>query len=199
MNHMEGLTAIITNQMALILAVGIASLIAIAAVGVIVFRQRRSHHLRQHFGSEYNLAVVRRGDPEKAELELLNREKRVHSFTIKPLPPAAHDRFVGEWSVVQQRFVDDPVIAVTDADSLVTRVMAARGYPISDFEQRAADISVNYPIVVQNFRAARAIAERHARGAAGAEDLRQAMIYYRTLFDELLDIPESAPRYRHAS
>lgn len=169
----------------------IAAVIVIAAV-VILSRRRRSQHLKERFGPEYDLAVRQRGGPVKAEAELLNREKRVHSFAIKALSPAARERYAEEWSAVQRHFVDDPALAVTEADSLVNRVMAARGYPTADFEQRAADVSVTYPAVVQNYRSACAIAQRHSRGETGTEDLRQAMVYYRSLFDELLDLPKSA-------
>jgi hypothetical protein len=165
--------------------------IVIAAVSIILVRKRRSQRLKERFGPEYDLAVRQRGDLTKAETELINREKRVHSFSIKALSPAALDRFAEEWSAVQRHFVDDPALAVTEADSLVNRVMVARGYPMADFEQRAADVSVAYPAVVQNYRSACAIVRRHGRGEAGTEELRQAMVHYRSLFDELLDIPKS--------
>jgi hypothetical protein len=184
------------DQRALVAIVAVIALILIAAVVVIVSRKRRSQHLKEHFGPEYDRTLLQRGDRTKAEVELLNREKRVHNFTIRPLLPAARDRFVEEWAAVQRRFVDDPAVAVTDADSLVNRVMAARGYPMADFEQRAADVSVTYPTVVQNYRAARTVVVRHGHGEAGTEDLRQAMVYYRSLFDELLDIPNSAAASR---
>jgi hypothetical protein len=170
--------------------VAVIVVIAIAAV-FLFFRNRRRQRLKEHFGPEYDRAVRERGNPAKAETELLNREKRVHSFSIKALTPATRDRFAEEWSAVQHRFVDDPALAVTEADSLVNRLMVARGYPMTDFEQRAADVSVTYPEVVQNYRSARAIVLRHGRGEAGTEDLRQAMVYYRSLFDELLDIPKT--------
>jgi hypothetical protein len=140
--------------------------------------------------------VLERGDSAKAEKELINREKRVQSFTIKPLAPPARERFREEWTQVQNRFVDDPAGAVSEAGSLVSRVMAARGYPMADFEQRAADVSVSYPAVVQNYRAACVIVQRHGRGEAGTEDLRQAMVHYRTLFDELLGAPTAVDATR---
>jgi hypothetical protein len=170
----------------------VIALLIIAAIVLTLSRKRRSQQLKEHFGPEYDRTVMDRGDRAKAELELLNREKRVHSFSIKPLLPAARDRFAEEWSTVQRRFVDDPAMAVNDADSLVNQVMAARGYPMTDFEQRAADVSVSYPIVVQNYRAARAIAVRRGRGEATTEDLRQAMVHYHSLFDELLDVSKPA-------
>lgn len=170
----------------------LVAVIALAAIMIVVTRKRRSQHLRQRFGTEYDRTVQLRGNAGKAETDLINREKRVHSFSIKALAPATRDRFAEEWSVVQSRFVDDPAVALTEADSLVNRVMVARGYPMADFEQRAADISVTYPAIVQNYRAARAIGVRHGRGEASTEDLRQAMVHYRSLFDELLDLPKSA-------
>jgi hypothetical protein len=175
------------DQRTLVAIAVVVALIVIAAIVVTLFRKRRSQHLKEQFGPEYDRAVMQRGDRTKAELELLNREKRVHSFTIKPLLPAARERFAEEWSAVQRRFVDDPAIAVNDADSLVNRVMAARGYPMADFEQRAADVSVSYPSVVENYRAARVIVLRYGRSEASTEELRQAMVHYRSLFDELLD------------
>lgn len=183
------------DQKALLVIVILLAIAVIAAI-VVLSRRRRSQHLREHFGPEYDRAVQQRGDPAKAEMELLKREKRVHSFSIKSLPPEMRDRYAEQWAGVQRRFVDDPAMAVTEADALVNQVMAARGYPMADFDQRAADLSVNYPGVVQNYRSARAVAQRHARGEAGTEDLRQAMVYYRSLFDELLDIPKSAATSR---
>jgi hypothetical protein len=176
------------DQRTLVAIAVVVALIMIAAIVMILTRKRRSQHLKEHFGPEYDRAVMQRGDRTKAELELLNREKRVHSFSIKPLLPAARERFAEEWSAVQRRFVDDPAIAVNDADSLVSRVMAARGYPMADFEQRAADVSVSYPTVVENYRAARGIVLRYERSEASTEELRQAMVHYRSLFDELLDV-----------
>jgi hypothetical protein len=179
------------DQKILVAIAVVVAIIVIAAV-VILISKRRSRRLRERFGPEYDRAVRNQGDTARAELELLKREKRVHSLSIKPLAPEVRNRYAEEWSVVQRRFVDDPAMAVTEADALVNRVMEARGYPMADFDQRAADISVNYPGVVQNYRSARSIAHNHARGEAGTEDLRQAMMYYRSLFDELLDIPKSA-------
>jgi hypothetical protein len=177
----------------LIAVVVVVAVIAIAAVVFVVSRKRRSETLKQHFGSEYERAVLERGDPAKAEKELISREKRVQSFTIKPLTPPARERFREDWTQVQSRFVDDPAGAVGAADSLVNRVMAERGYPMADFEQRTADVSVSYPAVVQNYRAACAIVQRHKAGQAGTEDLRQAMVHYRSLFDELLGVPTAVP------
>lgn len=178
------------DQRVLVAIAIVIVLIIIAAIVAVLVRKRRSRRLREQFGPEYERAIKQRGDRSKAEIELLNREKRVHGFSIKPLLPATRDRFAEEWLSIQSRFVDDPPIAVHDADSLVNRVMTERGYPMADFEQRAADVSVTYPAVVQNYRAARAIALRYERGEVTTEDLRQAMVHYRSLFDELLTVDE---------
>lgn len=163
----------------------VLAIILIAAI-VISRRRHRSTHLKQHFGPEYEREVQQRGDPAKAEAALAEREARVHKFSIRDLPATERAAYAEEWAAVQRRFVDDPSMAVNEADRLVNRVMTARGYPMSDFDQRAADISVNYPSVVQNYRSAREIVVRHTGGRASTEDLRQAMVYYRSLFDELL-------------
>jgi hypothetical protein len=142
-------------------------------------------NLRRRFGPEYDRAVQERG-PQQAETVLLEREKRVREFPIRELAADERERFVTEWRIVQSRFVDDPRAAVAEADLLVDRLMQARGYPTSDFEQQAADISVSHPQVVGNYRAAHQIAVRHRQGQASTEDLRNAIIYYRSLFDDLL-------------
>src|SRR5271170_4252578 len=166
------------------IVIGVAVLIVIIAL--LIIRKRKSDQLKQHFGPEYDRVVQQHGGPRRAEAILAEREKRVEKFSIRALPAGERERFAEEWAGVQKRFVDDPSMAVTEADTLVTKVMAARGYPMGDFEQRAADISVNYPAVVQNYRAARVIVGRHSQGQSTTEDLRQAMVYYRSLFDELL-------------
>ncbi|HEY4382013.1 MAG TPA: hypothetical protein VGN01_16820 [Acidobacteriaceae bacterium] len=177
--------------------------VAIVVAAVIIARQRKSQHLKQQFGPEYDRAVQQHGDARRAEAVLISREKRVEMFALRPLTPIDRERFAEEWAAIQRRFVDDPSMAVTQADKLVTTVMGARGYPMSDFEQRAADISVNYPAVVQNYRSAREITVRHNQGTSSTEDLRQAMVYFRSLFDELLGTPKSqsvgAPHERLAS
>lgn len=168
------------------IGIGVAVLLIVVIVAVVMSRKRRSDHLRKQFGPEYDKVLQQQGDARHAEAVLAEREKRVEKFTIRGLSQADRDRYATDWANVQRRFVDDPAFAVNEADALVTQVMAARGYPMADFEQRAADISVNYPRVVENYRSARTIAVRHGHGQASTEDLRQAMVHYRSLFEELL-------------
>ena len=132
------------------------------------------------------------GDKRRAEAELVKRRERVQQLDIRPLSAAQRDDYTGRWRSVQTKFVDDPKGAVTDADALIESVMKARGYPIDTFDQRAADLSVHHPRVVENYRAARDIALRHRRGQATTEDLRQAMVYYRVLFQDVLEDREHA-------
>ena len=177
-------------------------IIAILIVAVWWYSMRqRSAKLQAKFGSEYERTVAEKGDTRKAEDELRDRQKRVSKLEIRPLAADERRRFNDEWQAVQARFVDDPSAAVRDADTLVGRVMEARGYPVGDFEQRAADVSVDHPAVVEHYREAHAIALRHAQGQASTEDLRQAMVNYRALFDELLEEqqtvetrPDTSPR-----
>lgn len=181
------------NQTAwIIVAVVVVAIIVVAAL--VWSRRRRSEHLRDQFGPEYDRAVKASGDRSKAEADLAEREKRVEKLNIRPLEPAERREFLERWTDVQARFVDDPARAVAFADALLGEVMKARGYPISDFEQRAGDISVDHPIVVQHYRTAHDIALRHEHGQASTEDLRQAMIHYRALFDNLVGVQAPAAR-----
>jgi hypothetical protein len=170
-------------------------ILVVLAVGAWLFLQqrRRSKHLRSHFGPEYEREVEERGSRRKAEAELAQREKRVHKLDIRPLEPTVRDGFNLRWTEVQARFVDDPPSAVSQADDLLGEVLRTRGYPVSDFEQNAADISVDHPEVVKHYRAGHDIAVRHERGEASTEDLRQAMIHYRELFNELVEEGGNAP------
>ena len=168
-----------------ILVVAVVAVVVVLAIAWIVVRKRRTEALQRRFGPEYERTVREHG-PGRAESVLVEREKRVEKFPIRELAVDERERFMAEWRVVQSRFVDDPKGAVSDADALVSRLMQARGYPMSDFEQRAADISVDHPRLVDNYRAAHEIALRHWKGEASTEDLRNAIIYYRSLFDELL-------------
>ena len=165
----------------------VLALVAVLIVaGVLLFQRRRSEHLKSRFGPEYDHEVEEKGSRGKAEAELARREKRVEKLHIVPLEPAARQQFTERWTDVQAKFVDDPVRAVAYADALLAEVMSARGYPVGDFDQRAGDISVDHPKVVEHYRAGHDVAVRHERGEAGTEDLRQAMIHYRALFDELV-------------
>jgi hypothetical protein len=170
----------------LILAVLLIAL-GIAVVVWFVMQKQRSAKLKQRFGPEYDRAVVEFGGRARAEAELMKREERVARLKIVPLTPADAARFSQAWSTLQGRFIDSPKGVVVEADQLVRELMEKRGYPMGDFERRAADISVVYPGVVSNYRAAQVIATRDASGEADTEELRKAVIHYRTLFDELLE------------
>jgi hypothetical protein len=168
-------------------------IVVVIAVGILIFLgRRRSAALRQKFGSEYGRAVGEFGDERKAEAELAAREKRVRSLNIRALTPEERAQFAEAWKKAQARFVDQPSQAAADADILVKKLMQTRGYPVGDFEQRAADISVDHPEVVSNYRAARDIALRNNAAKATTEDIRQAMVHYRSLFEELLETAEPA-------
>jgi len=168
--------------------------IVVAAIGLFIMRRRRSESLRKQFGPEYKHAVQQYGDSRKAEADLAAREKRVRKLDIRGLAPEERSRFEDAWGKTQRRFVDEPSQAVSEADKLIKEAMQTRGYPVGDFEQRAADISVGHPNVVTNYRAAREIAARNNSGKATTEDLRQAMVHYRSLFEELLETAEPATR-----
>ena len=174
-----------------------AVLIVIVAVLVWLYlrnRRRTTAGLRQKFGSEYDRAVLAHGSERKAESKLEDREKRVEKLKIRDLEPTERERFSKRWESVQSRFVESPKGAVTEADDLVSSVMKTRGYPVSDFDQRAADISVDHPRVVENYRSAHEIALRLGKDQATTEDLRTAMIHYRSLFDELVQVPTIVER-----
>jgi len=162
----------------------LAAVLIIAAAAYLLMRQR-SLRLRSRFGPEYTRAVEETGNKYKAEARLEKLEKRVDKFSIQPLSPADAERFRDSWRVIQAGFVDDPRTALGDADRLIEGVMSARGYPVADFDERAAEISANHPLVVEHYRAGHHIAQRHKQGLASTEEMRQAMIHYRTLFEEL--------------
>lgn len=176
-----------TTLIAVILVVAAAALVVTAHI---YFGARRTERLKERFGPEYDHAVAAQGSPRKAEARLEEREKRVEKLAIHPVPPELHDRFASSWRHVQARFVDEPGAAVLEADGLVRKVMLSRGYPMGTFEQREADISVDHPHVVASYRAAHEIALKRQRGEASTEELRQAFLHYRELFDDLLEAPE---------
>jgi hypothetical protein len=177
-----------------ILMVVAVVLLLSAATAIWAFsRKRRTQRLQAQFGSaEYSRTVKAGGNRRQAESALDKRSDRVDKLNIRPLAPGDRARFIESWARVQARFVDGPGGAVTEADQLLGDVMATRGYPMSDFEQRVADISVDHPLVLDNYRAAHQGALRQTRGEASTEDLRKSMIHFRTLFEELIREPEAA-------
>ena len=168
--------------------------VLLVVVGVLLARQQRSRQLKAGFGPEYDRVVAERGDQRAGEKELLERRQRHEQFQIRPLDPSAREEYLQRWGTTQRRFVDEPAGAVGEANVLVSEVMHDRGYPVEDkFERMAADVSVEHPVVVENYRAAHAISVRSSNGQTSTEDLRQAMVHYRALFDDLLAPEELAP------
>jgi len=171
-------------------------LVALVVVGGImmyfVSQRRRTEALQARYGPEYSRTLHEAGSQRAAEAELVKRQERVERLEIRPLVAEQRDRFIERWRSVQTLFVDDPGGAISRADSLVEEVMKIRGYPVADFDSRAADLSVYHAGVVDNYRGAREIAERHRRNTATTEDLRKAMVYYRALFQDLLEDRENA-------
>ena len=179
------------------IVIGVLVALAVVVVAFVLTQKRRSDELRGQFGPEYERLVRQHGDARHAEQELSSRVERVKQLHIKPLPPEDRDQFAETWRSDQARFVDDPKGAVLEADRLVADLMQVRGYPVGDFEQRAADVSVDHPHVVQNYRIAHEIAARELRGEASTEDLRKAMVHYRALFEDLLESDQHDPREAH--
>jgi Ni/Co efflux regulator RcnB len=176
-------------------------LIAVVAVALVVavwygVQQSRRRQLRERFGPEYDRTLARTDDRSTAESELRERRERVDALELRPLSQPDHDRFATEWTKVQAEFVDTPVEAIADADRLIQQVMERRGYPVADFDRRAADLSVEHPRVVENYRSAHSIAVKETGDDARAdtESLRKAMVYYRSLFDELLVVDDGEAR-----
>ena len=171
---------------------------AVVALAVIWFvaRQARTRALQRDFGPEYDRTMARAGDRGAAESDLRERRERVNALDLRPLSKSDHDRFASEWTKVQAAFVDTPAVAVGDADQLIQQVMTTRGYPVQDFDRRAADVSVEHPDVVENYRSAHSIALKEAREDtdANTEALRKAMVYYRSLFEELLVVDDGSDR-----
>ncbi len=187
------ITTLSARDLAIIVAIAtiVVGVIIVAIVTWLALRKRRTENLRTQFGgAEYDRTLKEEGSRRHAEAGLKERNERVDTLAIRPLAPSDRVRFVESWSRIQARFVDGPGGAVTEADQLLGDVMSTRGYPVSDFDQRAADISVDHPLVLQNYRTAHEIAVRQGQGKANTEDLRQAMIHYRTLFEELVSGPE---------
>ena len=176
----------------------VIAVVVVAAAGLIWYlvSSARTRALQQRFGPEYDRAVAGTDGRRSAEAELRAREERIDELDLTPLTRSDHDRFASEWTKVQAEFVDDPVEAVSDADHLIQTVMQRRGYPMEDFDRRAADLSVAHPDVVENYRSAHSIAVKETRDAetTNTEALRKAMVYYRSLFDELLVVDDSEDR-----
>ncbi len=178
------------NQQQLMLLLIVVIAIAVVAITVFLAQQkRRSKQLRERFGPEYDRVVRQEGNVRRGEEVLQFRTGKRAQLQIHALTPSVRAEFAERWRTTQAQFVDDPRSAVSRADLLVNEVMQARGYPMTEFEQQADLISVDHPIVVSNYRSAHDIAGRHSRGQASTEDLRQAMVHYRSLFDELLEEP----------
>jgi hypothetical protein len=179
-------------------AVVVSSVVALVLARWRMRVRRRTRLLQGHFGPEYDLAVESHGSRREAEEELARRLRRRDELPVHPLDPAARDRYLESWEDAQAQFVDVPEAAVAQAHALVRSVMTDRGYPAEDFDQRVADISVDHPVSVENYRLAQTIAAKAARGEASTEELRQAMHHYRQLFDELLEANDNEPSQRLA-
>jgi hypothetical protein len=171
-----------STEIILVLAIAVSVL-----VGILVFQRQKTEKLKSRFGPEYDRIVDKEGSPRRAEAVLDARQKRVDKFQLRPLSREECDRFADEWHTVQERFVDDPRRAIAEADHLINEALRSRGYPMADFEQQAADISVEHPGVVEDYRTAHEIALRDRKGYASTEDLRLAMQHYRSLFENVLD------------
>jgi hypothetical protein len=161
--------------------------VVVVLLAVLFGQRRRTQRLQQQFGPEYQRTVARTGDQRTAEADLTAREQRRRELDIVALDPAARDRYLEAWRTTQGRFVDEPATATREADTLVAQVMSDRGYPVDDFEQRAADVSVDHPQVAEHYRAAHALFQANEQGLASTDDLRQAFVHYRSLFSELLE------------
>jgi hypothetical protein len=174
----------------------LAALVAVAAIAAAVWmylQKKQTERLHSRFGTEYDRLAAVEGDRGRTEKALHEREKRVEKLKLVPLSPEDRDRLTGAWQLEQAGFVDDPRTAVANADKLVTEVMKARGYPMGDFEQRAADISVDHSLVVTNYRIAHDIALRDRGGETSTEELRTALLHYRMLFEDLLEVHIAEP------
>jgi hypothetical protein len=191
----------IVNMDKTIIIIVAAALVAIAVIVALVWaflQKKQTQRLKSKFGPEYDTLAAAEGDRGRAEKTLQDREKRVEKLNLVPLSPGDRDRFAGAWQLEQAGFVDDPRVAVANADKLVTEVMTARGYPMGDFDQRAADISVDHGLVVRNYRIAHDIALRDGDGETNTEELRTALLHFRKLFEDLLEAPAAEPEKEKA-
>jgi hypothetical protein len=187
-----------TNTQLIIAAIALVVVVLIAVGAYLEYRKSKTRALRNRFGTEYDRAVVTHGSSRKAENKLADRETRVEALKIRDLEATERERYVAEWHAVQSRFVDHPKAAVTEADDLVNSVLEARGYPRAGFEQRANDVSVTYPRVMDNYRLAHGVAVRPGQIEASTEELLTAMIQYRAIFDELLQ-PQKPTEHKVAA
>lgn len=181
------------NSTYIIIAVVVVLVVLGIILGPIFSRRQRSKKFSNQYGTEYDRTVKSMGNEKKAQTEMDDRKKHIETLNIRSLSENERQRYLAEWTVVQAKFVDQPGQATIEADHLIMEVMQMRAYPVSDFDQRAADISINYPELVSNYRAAREIALKNADHNASTEELRQAMIYYRSLFEELLKAEDIVP------
>lgn len=184
------------SSSSILLVVIAVVIVAAAVIAVVLYRQhqeKRRRHLQDRFGPEYERLVAATGNANAAQRELEARERRVAAFHIRSLSSEERNQFSARWQQVQAEFVDNPKGSLAHADELLGEIMGTRGYPVQDFEQRANDLSVDHPLVVQHYHAAHGVALRHRKGQASTEDLRQAMIHYKALFEELVAEGRSAP------
>jgi hypothetical protein len=179
-----------------LIVVAVAALVVVIVAVALYMRKRKNTtaELRDRFGTEYERAVHEHGSERKAEAKLADREARIETLKIRELDPTERERYVAQWQSVQSRFLDYPKSAVTEADELVCSLMQTRGYPKADFEQRVADLSVDHPRVVEDYRSAHDIALRLISSEASTEELRTAMLHYRSLFDELAQAPTASDK-----
>jgi hypothetical protein len=182
----------------LIAAISVIAVVAIIVACMAAINRKRTQRLKERFGPEYERAVGEAGEQSAAEEELVARERKREKLDIVPLSPEAREKYADHWRTVQTAFVDNPSSAVGDADRLVTQVMRERGYPIDDFDQRAADISVDHPTVVEDYRAAHSIYLSQEQGDVGTENQREAFVHYRALFGKLLETDKDKPKEARA-
>ena len=173
-----------------------AAVLIVAMVAWGMMKRKQTKQLQSQFGPEYDRTVEAADNKKAAESELAARRERREQLDIRPLSSAARERYVHQWQIVQAQFVDNPSGAVASADQLIQSVMADRGYPVKDFETRAADVSVDHPEVVENYRQGHRLAQKSADGDGSTEDLRQAMRHYRALFDDLVEPTVDEPMAR---
>ena len=183
----------------IIVAAALVVVVAIVAAVWMYLQKKQTDRLKSRFGPEYDRLAMVENDRRLTEKTLHERENRVEKLNLVTLSPEDRDRFAGAWRLEQAGFVDDPRAAVANADILVTDVMKARGYPMGDFEQQAADISVNHSAVVKNYRIAHDIATRDGGGESNTEELRTALLHYRMLFEDLLEVPIGEPEKQKAT